>query len=385
MDENIKKIAKDMVEVSAKVKSTDSVLIYFDHDGLDLAKEIASLCAQIGSRVWYRSREMELETILATNLTNRHLARHLGFTDNEIFQTDVVFMIRAPKDPSIMQTVPDEKMRILSRAQKPVLMDYRVNHTNWQLIYWPTEYEAKKENMPFDKYKELVFSACNQPWEEIEKAQLVLTDILDNGKTLTLIANPNDKDESKRTNLTMSIDTMEFMNSTIVANYPGSEVFSSPVRDTVNGHLYANGEYLEEGKLMKNLRFDVENGKIIKATAEVGQKFLDDILNRDEGARYFGEVAIGTNPGLRQRLFNPLLNEKVGGSFHITPGKAYETEEYNGRSVNVDNGNRSEIHWDMTIMMLPKYGGGEILVDGRTIQKDGRFIIPKLEVLNQGL
>lgn len=381
----VKKIASDMVDLSAKVKSTDSVLIYYDVGGRQLAKEIATLCSQKGSRVWYRVREMDMEAILAQNLTDRQLARHLGFTDNEIFQADVVFMIRAPRDPAIMGSVPDDKMRILSRAQKPVLMDYRVNHTNWQLIYWPTPYEAEKENMRFEEYVELFFNACNQPWDKIQEAQEKLTEILDNGKTLTLIANPNDSDESKRTKLEMSIDGMEFLNSTIIANYPGSEVFSSPVRDSVNGKLYANGQYVEEGKLMENIRFIIKNGKIVEATAEKGQNFLDDLLNRDEGARYFGEVAIGTNPGLRQRLFNPLLNEKVGGSFHITPGKAYESDEYKGRKVNLDNGNRSEIHWDMTIMMLPKYGGGEILVDGKTIQKDGRFISADLEILNQGL
>ena len=381
----IQKIAKDMVEISAKVKPSDSVLIYYDIDGRDLAKEIALLCSKQGCRVWYRVREMEMEAILATNQTDRNIARHLGFTDNEIFQADTVFMIRAPKDPSIMQTVPDEKMRILSRAQKPVLMDYRVNHTNWQLIYWPTQYEADKEKMTLKDYEELFFNACNQPWEKIEKAQEFLTEILDNGKSLTLIANPNDADSSKRTKLEMSIEGMQFMNSTIVANYPGSEVFSSPIKNSVKGHLYANGEYLEEGKIMENLRFEIKDGKIIKAEAEKGQNFLDNILNRDEGARYFGEVAIGTNPGLRQRLFNPLLNEKVGGSFHITPGKAYETDEYKGKKVNLDNGNRSEIHWDMTIMMLPKYGGGEIIVDGKTIQKDGKFTLPQLDILNQGL
>ncbi|KKT76244.1 MAG: Peptidase M29, aminopeptidase II [Microgenomates group bacterium GW2011_GWA2_44_7] len=88
---------------------------------------------------------------------------------------------------------------------------------------------------------------------------------------------------------------------------------------------------------------------------------------------------------LRNRLINPLLNEKVGGSFHITPGKAYELTEVGGEKVNLDNGNRSSIHWDITILMLPQYGGGEIKIDGKTIQKNGRFLDPKLSVLNEGL
>ncbi|MEI2420522.1 hypothetical protein V6O07_09620, partial [Arthrospira platensis SPKY2] len=112
--------------------------------------------------------------------------------------------------------------------QSHVLMNYRVNHTNWQLIYWPTQYEADVEGMTIEQYAELFFKACNQPWEAIEEAQGKLINILNRGKKLTLIANPNDPDETKRTRLEMSIDGMQFLNSTIINNYPGSEVFSSP-------------------------------------------------------------------------------------------------------------------------------------------------------------
>ena len=394
-EKTVKKIAQDMVNIAGKIPSLKesnigeygsySVLVYYDIAGRQLAKEIASLCAKKGCRVWYRVREMDMESLLANELTERNLARHLAFTDNEIFSADAVFMIRAPRDPSIFEKVPDAKMRVLSKAQKPILLDYRVNHTMWQLIYWPTPYEAKIENMSYEDYVKLFFNACNQPWDKIELAQKILVDLLNKGKRLTLIANSKAPDKSKRTHLEMSIDGMEFANSTIDRNYPGSEVFSSPVRNSVNGQMFGEGKYLEEGRILEDIYFEVKEGKIINATAGKGQEHLDNILNRDVGARYFGEVALGTNPGIRQRLFNPLLNEKVGGSFHITPGKAYEMEEYQGKPVKVDNGNRSEIHWDITIMMLPGYGGGEVKVDDKTIQKDGKFTINGLEILNRGL
>ena len=122
-----------------------------------------------------------------------------------------------------------------------------------------------------------------------------------------------------------------------------------------------------------------------EATASAGEADLNAILNTDEGARYFGEVALGTNPGLRRRLLNPLLNEKVGGSFHITPGRAYSRTEYHGRPVMLDNGNRSDVHWDIAIPMLASFGGGRVLLDGALVQEDGRFLAPELSVLNAGL
>jgi len=129
-----------------------------------------------------------------------------------------------------------------------------------------------------------------------------------------------------------------------------------------------------------------KKGKIVDAGAGKGENDLFDLLNTDEGVRYVGEVALGTNPGLRRRVFNPLLNEKVGGSFHIALGNAYEDhEDETGTLKHVDNGNRSQIHWDIIISMLPQYGGGEVIVDGNVIQKDGKFLVPGTEVLNEGL
>ncbi len=139
-------------------------------------------------------------------------------------------------------------------------------------------------------------------------------------------------------------------------------------------------------KLVEDFYFKVENGKIVEATAKKGENDLIDYLNTDEGARYFGEIAFGTNPGLRQRVFNPLLNEKIGGSFHITPGNAYNDRlDEEGNPVKIDNGNKSKIHWDITIPMLPQYGGGEVIVDGKTIQKNGKWLVKGAEILNKGI
>ncbi len=385
----IKKSAKDWVEV-AGVKEKENVMIIFDfHEGAEqLAQEVARLCAKRGARVWYRLRDLSIERHLFTHFSRKEIERYYAFLNLEIYEADTVFMIRALENPYVLQDVPSEKLKYVMEAQEPVYLRYRVNHTNWQLIYWPTKFEAKVEGLSYNEYLELYYKAISPDWKKVKEANRKIIEVLDKGKELILRANPNDPDPSKRTEIQMSIEGMTFINSTINRNYPGSEVYSSPVKDSVEGYLYADGEYMlgKSFKKVKNFWFKIEKGKIIDAGAEEGEKDLHDFLNTDEGARYFGEVALGTNPGIRRRVFNPLLNEKVGGSFHITPGNAYEDhEDDDGNVKHVDNGNRSKIHWDITIMMLPQYGGGEVIVDGKTIQKDGRFLIEGTEVLNEGL
>lgn len=377
----VSKIARDMVVNAAHIKKGETVMIHYDAAGSQLAVEIARICGEKSCRIHYKQRDLDLDAQILSQASDKDISRFDQFDSEQIKSCDAYFAIRAPRDPQALSTVPEAKMNIYSHAIRPS-SDYRVNHTNWQLIYWPTSAEADQENMPLEDYVQLFYRACDLPWERIRQVQYKLVKILDKGKSLTLIADPNNKDPKQRTHLEMSIEGMEFVNSTIDRNYPGSEVFSSPVRDSVNGHLFASGKYIEEGRFMEDIYMKVENGKIVEAIARKGQKELDGILSRDEGARFFGEVALGTNRALEQRMFNPLLNEKVGGSFHITPGKAYEFEEYEGQQVKVDNGNRSSIHWDITIMMLPQYGGGEVIVDGKTIQKNGKFITPLLKSLN---
>lgn len=384
-DSLLKPIAKAMVNISTKVKKGEHVLITYDADGRQLAHELARLSIQKGARVISHVRDVEMSKVLATFSSERDIMRSTGFMDLQIQQADVVFIIRANRDIETMAQVPSEKMAMVTHAGRPIGGDYRVNFTRWCLILWPTLQEAEFEGLNYQEYVKLFLNSCNQPWGKIEEAQKVLVGLLDKAYILTLIANPNDSDPLRRTELSMNIEPMRFANSTIDCNFPGSEVFSSPVKKSVEGQLFAPGKYSYDGHIMENIYFEVKNGHIQNEKARVGGEYLQNILNRDEGARYFGEVALGTNPGLRRRLFNPLLNEKVGGSFHITPGKAYEMEMYDGKVVNVDNGNRSDIHWDITIPMLAAYGGGEVLLDGKVLQKDGKFVDPRLAVLNKGL
>ncbi|MCB1538694.1 MAG: aminopeptidase [Rhodospirillales bacterium] len=242
----------------------------------------------------------------------------------------------------------------------------------------PTQRDAVVDGIAHADYATLYFRMCDQPWDLIRTAQARLIETLNAGKNLHFT-------NEDGTDLRMSIDGFTFCNSVIARNIPGSEVFSAPEIDSVNGVIVAQGRFTardDAGAIMENLRLTFRDGLLVEALAESGQAHLDRVLDTDAGARRVGEIGIGTNPYLKQHVASILLSEKIGGSFHIALGDAYTMTDYLGERVHVDNGNRSLVHWDITTMLYGK--GGRIVLDGAPIMIDGAFTDPALDVLNRG-
>lgn len=383
--------ARAMVEQSLKVQSGQKVLIWYDPPGLPMVKEMYNACMAHGAEVSFHMRDIEADAREIMNLTPEQIRERNAEEKRLVDEADAVLLVRNPENPLAMDNVPADLRAAYNQGRSEAhhrrLIDLKDGGVNWCLFLWPTQYEADKEGLSLPEYQKVYFEACNQPWGAIKIAQSKLKDRLDKAKTITLIANEDDDDPAKRTHLRMSIEDMTFINSTIEKNYPGSEVYSAPVIDSVEGQVYAAGEYIYDGHLMKNIYFRFEKGQIIEAIAEEGNEGLQEILSQGKGAKYLGEVALGTNPGLRRRFFNDLLNEKVGGSFHIAIGHCYEFKEADGQPVNVNNGNlegeppdRTPNHWDLTILMHK--GGRIVLNDEEIIQENGIFLDPELAVLN---
>ena len=156
-------------------------------------------------------------------------------------------------------------------------------------------------------------------------------------------------------------------------NIPDGEVFSCPVKDSVEGFVTFNAPTIYQGIGFDGIRLAFKNGKIVDATSNQTKK-LNNILDSDPGARYIGEFSLGFNPYVMHPMRDILFDEKIAGSFHFTPGQAYEE---------ADNGNRSQIHWDMVSIQRPDYGGGEIYFDGKLIRRDGEFLPKPLRSLNR--
>lgn len=271
------------------------------------------------------------------------------------------------------------KEDLFKEASKPYTNKKRTGEIQWVLTRVPSPNDEKTDGIPYKEYTQLFFEMCDQPWDHIDKAQRALIAELDATKEIRFTNNDG-------TDISMNVDGFTFANSLIWRNVPGSEAFSSPRIDSAEGIIIAKGKYdPKDGvkKIIENITMEFKNGKLIHGVSETNNEQFQKLLNEEEGNRFIGELGIGTNPHLKRSLMNTLLVEKTGGSFHIALGNAYQMTEYKGEPVNVDNGNRSDLHWDITTMLYGKKG--TIEVDGRLIMKDGFFIdTDKYDVLNRG-
>ncbi len=251
----------------------------------------------------------------------------------------------------------------------------------YTLTIIPTRKDAEIDEIPYDDYTRLFFEMCDQPWDRIGKAQEALIKEF-NAACKVRITNNDGTDVSMEL-VDHDGSHFTFCNSLIAKNVPGSEIFSAPRRDSVEGTVVAKGRFSEHGKaIIENLTLEFSKGKLIGFSAEKGDKELREILSVDEGALGVGELGIGTNPHLKQHVCNGLLVEKIGGSFHLALGRPYSYTEYMGTPVKVDNGGVSDLHWDITTMLQGK--DGRIYLDGRLIMDHGLWLDPQYDILNRG-
>jgi aminopeptidase len=171
------------------------------------------------------------------------------------------------------------------------------------------------------------------------------------------------------TDLKFSIKNIPVVKCDGTRNIPDGEVYTAPVRDSINGCISYNTPSLHDGITFEDIRFEFRNGKIVNAECNNTAK-LNEILDTDKGARYIGEFAIGVNPFILHPMKDTLFDEKIAGSIHLTPGACYDE---------APNGNNSAIHWDLVLIQRKDYGGGEIYFDDKLFRKNGKFVDKKLE------
>ena len=223
---------------------------------------------------------------------------------------------------------------------------------------------AQLANMSTEAFENFYFDVCNLDYAKMDRAMGPLEALMNRTDKVRLVA--------PGTDLTFSIKGIGAKKCSGHRNIPDGEVFTAPVRDSINGTIAYNTPSIYSGITFENMVFTFENGRIVKAESNDTQR-LNEILDMDEGARYIGEFSLGFNPHILHPMKDILFDEKIAGSLHFTPGQAYEE---------TDNGNRSSVHWDLVLIQRPEYGGGEIWFDDVLIRKDGLFVIPELEQLN---
>jgi aminopeptidase len=223
---------------------------------------------------------------------------------------------------------------------------------------------AQLANTSLEAFEDFYFDVCCLDYGKMSLAMDPLVALMEKTDRVRLVA--------PGTDLTFSIQGIPAIKCCGLRNIPDGEVYTAPVRDSVNGRITYNTPSVYQGFTYENVSFTFEKGKIVSATANHTEK-INQLLDTDEGARYVGEFALGVNPFVTKPMKDTLFDEKIMGSFHFTPGQAYTI---------ADNGNRSAIHWDLVLIQTPAWGGGELWFDDVLIRQDGRFVLPALEALN---
>lgn len=370
-----KKTLGDLLYDGDPLKRTPLVVNLCDY-ARGIGEQIVARCAADGLDIevtfddpWFH------RTILAT-LNKREVEAYALWRAGRAVEVDRRISMRVTNTSLPATTTEDfkEKNRIYN-DQILSVRDKRDRNPFFTITVLPTPEDAAMDQIPYKDYVDLFFRMCDVDWQAVGRAHEVLIEKLDAGKELHFT-------NSDGTDLRMNIEGFTFANSLVAKNVPGSEVFSAPHRDSVNGTVVAKGRFLpkDQNELIEDIVLKFENGRIVAFDARVGRDYLAAEIETDEGSHYVGEIGIGTNPVLQQHVVNSLMVEKIGGSFHIALGRAYTFTDYLGTPVKVDNGNRSHIHWDITTMLVGKQGC--IMLDGTAIMVDGKFVDPALAILN---
>ncbi len=362
-DPRYKKLAKLLVEYSTELKKNDRVLL----DMIDVPDEFsielmrAARAAGALPVVEVRHTRINRELLRHTDVQHAGLVRDLELFRMKKMQAYIA--IRGSDNASENADVPGDRMALYSRIIRPVL-NQRVNKTRWCVLRWPTPAMAQSASMSTEAFENLFFDVCTMDYRRMASAAVPLERRMKKTDRVHI--------KGPGTDLTFSIKGIGAKMCKGDRNIPDGEVFSCPVKNSIQGRIQFNTPTLYSGAKFENVCLEFKDGKVVKASSNNTRR-LNEILDTDPGARYTGEFSLGFNPYILNPMCDILFDEKIAGSLHLTPGQAYEE---------CDNGNRSAVHWDMVLIQRPQWGGGEIWFDGELIRKDGLFLPRDLKPLN---
>lgn len=364
MDERTKKLAGVLVDYSTNIQPGEKVLIEYEGECCkNLVRQLIKNIYAKGGFPYVNLRDSSILREIMLGGSQPQFEFLNEYLLKQIEGMDAYISVRAGDNTSELSDVPAEQQNLYYRLLK-TSFDHRVNKTKWVVLEYPNASIAQQANMSQEAFETFFFDVCTMDYGKMSRAMENLVTLMEKTDRVHLVG--------PGTDLTFSIKGIPAIICAGTMNIPDGEVFTAPVRDSINGIISYNTPSEEQGFTFERIVFEIENGKIIKATANNTER-INQLLDTDDGARYFGEFAIGVNPYILEPMKDTLFDEKIAGSFHLTPGAAYE---------DAPNGNVSAVHWDLVMIQRPEYGGGEIWFDDVCIRKDGIFILPELEGLN---
>ncbi len=366
MDPRNTQLAELLLDYSVQLQAGEKIYLEIKGlEALELGRELVRVATLRGGvPFWYYNDET----------LSRGFIKHAGeeqFTAWGEFHrpimaaVDAYIGVRGSTNPFDLADVDPERMKWHDHAYwNTVHIPVRLTK-KWCVLRYPNPAMAQLAERATEDFAAFYFRVCTLDYQRLSRAMDPLAELMEQTEEVHLVG--------PGTDLRFSIAGLGAVKCDGHRNIPDGEVYSAPVRDSMNGVIQYNADTLRAGTLFKNVRFEVAAGKIVRASCAGDDAQLDAQLDIDEGARYFGEFALGLNPHITRPMLDTLFDEKIGGSFHLTPGGAY---------AKADNGNKSALHWDLVCIQTPEWGGGEIWFDGRLIRKDGHFVVPELEGLN---
>ena len=369
-DPRLTRLAEILVDHSCQLKLGENVLIEaFDLPEPTLVVRLVELAAARGARPFVTWKNNAILRALYRDGGQESIGLAGEFERARMEKMDAYIGIRGAANSSQFSDVPADRMDLYQKLWwHPVHSEVRVPKTKWVVLRYPTDSMAQAADMSSEAFEDFYFDVCTADYAQMAHDQEPLV--------RRMLAADKVRIVGPGTDLEFSIRGIDVRPCHGQRNIPDGEVFTAPVRDSVQGTIRYNAPSRYQGTVFQNIEFEFRNGKIVKATSANATDRLNQVLDSDEGARYIGEWSIGCNNRVRRPMLDTLFDEKIGGSIHLTPGNAYDE---------CDNGNRSRVHWDLVHIQTPEYGGGQIWFDGELLRQDGRFVPDDLQGLNVGL
>lgn len=358
-------LAKSLVNYSCNLKKGEKILIEAKGAEVEFVNEIIKEVYLAGGKPFVKVIDNRVAREIIRH-GNKELFEEMAEYDAaQMSKMNAYIGIRGGNNSYELSDVDPKLMQdYMKYYSQPVHHEIRVKKTKWVVLRYPTEGMSQLMGMSTEAFTDFYYKVCCLDYAKMGKAMTPLVELMNKTDKVRIIG--------KGTDLSFSIKGIGAVKCKGDRNIPDGEVYTAPVKDSVNGVIQYNVPSIENGIKFENVRLTFKNGKVIEATGNYPDK-INEILNTDEGARYVGEFAFGVNPNIKSGTGDILFDEKISGSIHFTPGACYD-DAYNG--------NVSAVHWDMVMIQTPEYGGGEIYLDDVLIRKDGLFVLDSLKPLD---
>ncbi len=365
MDKRLETLSNTIVNYSINVKENDRVLIQYESTKCNpLVKCLIKDIYKSGGIPSVKYIDNELSNLILENTNSKAIDHIVKMKTYEVDNYDCFIRICYTENEYESKNITsDIRKELGSKSQE--IDDIRINKRRWVLLNYPSLVDAYKAHMKYDEFYDYALDVMNVNYKSLSEKIKPLKELMEKTDKVRIVG--------PGTDLTFSIKNLPAIPCCGTANIPDGELYTAPVKTSVNGVITYNTPSPYHGNIFNNIKLEFKDGKIIKCTSSDNNDLLEEIFNTDEGARYVGEFSLGFNPKVLKPMGDILYDEKIMGSLHFTPGRCYE---------DCDNGNVSSIHWDLVLIQRKDYGGGEVYFDDVLIRKDGIFVLPQLEQLN---